>query len=229
MKKFPAWILFLCGINLCLAGTAKAAVMAIWDFGLVGASYTENVTTEYVNGIPTLSVIGGDKDTNGKDGTAFTDADGGDHGSGQAVAWEDVSILGPDDASFTIAIDTTGWQNIQIRWDYLSDATGGNQGPVSVDFHYSALEPTDWLGSAEWNDMSLTRDDQWHEFSLDLSGITAINNNPVVQFLFDDLDENDLDGEFLFDNLQITGTVPEPSTVSLLALGFLIGRRRKTK
>ena len=233
MKKFPAWILFVCGINLCLAGAVKAAVMAIWDFGPDGAGYTENVSTEYVNGIPTLSVAGGEKDINGKDGVGYVDSDGTSHSGGQAAAWDDASVAAPNpDASWTMTIDTTGWQNISIRWDYLSenDVPGDDLGPAIFDFSYRVGSSGSWI--KELPNELMIRDELWHEFVFNfaLNGISAIEDKSFVQFMVDDLEHDETGGKFRFDNLEVTGNaVPEPATVSLLVLGFLIVRRRKTK
>jgi hypothetical protein len=233
MKKFPAWVLLACIINLYLVGTANSAVMAIWNFGPDGAGYTENVFAEYVNGIPTLSVIGGDKDTNGKDGVSYVDSNGTSHSDGQAAAWNDASVPAPDpDASWTMTIDTTGWQDISIRWDYLSenDAAGGDLGPASFDFSYRIGSSGTWI--KELPNEQMIRDDLWHEFSFDfaLNGITAIEDQSFVQFMVDDLENDETGGKFRFDNLEVTGNaIPEPATISLLALGFLINRRRKIK
>jgi hypothetical protein len=197
--------------------------MAIWDFGPDAPHYTEIVTTEYVQDVPALAVIDGQKDGNGKDGVAYTDADGTHHEPGQAAAWDDVSVSGPTDAQWIMTINTTGWWNLVIRWDYWSDATGGNQGPTSFDFAYR-IDGQSWIRIL--NDENMIRDDDWHEFSRDLSNISAIENHGLVQFRVNDLDENDLDGVFRFDNLEITG-VPEPATVALLGLGALVLLRKR--
>jgi hypothetical protein len=188
--------------------------MAIWDFGPNASGYTLVPQYEYVTGTPTLAASGADYDSDGKDGCPFTDYAGNYHDEGQAVAWNDVS--GTDsDAEWIMTINTTGWQDMAIRWNYLSDASGGNQGPVSFDFDYKIADG-DWVEIL--NNHSIIRDDAWHEFSYDLSFITAIENQSVVSFRVNDLDQDDLDGSYRFDNLQIIG-VPEPGSIFLLTLG----------
>lgn len=224
MRKVVPTFLILLAL-LVVGGPAHGALMAIWDFGPDAPHYTEIVTTEYIDDVPALAVMDGQKDDNGKDGVAYTDAAGAHHEPGQAAAWDDVSVSGPTDAQWIMTINTTGWWNLVIRWDYWSDATGGNQGPTSFDLAYR-INGQNWIRIL--NDENMIRDDDWHEFSRDLSDISAIENHGLVQLRVNDLDENDLDGVFKFDNLEITG-VPEPATVALLGLGVLVlaGRRRR--
>lgn len=223
--------LFVLILITAFTGSAGAELMSLWNFGPNGSNYDETVSVKHagVAGLPTLAVEGGEKDANGKDGVDFTDAEGNFHDEGQAAAWNDVSISGPNDAKFTIGINTTDWQDMTIRWNYWSEDSGSNRGPTSVDLHYS-INGANWIRLPGWNNMALTRDEVWHEFSIDLSGIADINNRAMVEFLFDDLDENNADDEFRVDNIQITGTlVPEPATLILVGLGGMILRRSKIK
>ncbi len=109
--------------------------MSVWDFGPDSANYTLVPQYEFVSGVPTLTAGGADYDTNGGNGVGFTDAAGNIHTAGQGLHWNDVSGTA-NDAYIIITIDTTGWQNMAIRWDYMSDNTGGKKGPVSFDLDY---------------------------------------------------------------------------------------------
>lgn len=199
MRKLTILLVPLC--LLAQAGSADADLMAIWDFGPNAAGYTLNVTTENVIDVPTMSASGADYDLDGKDGRAFTDAEGTFHNAGQAVAWDDVSGT-TSDAEWIMTINTIGWKDMTIRWDYISDNTGGKKGPTSFDFDYK-------VGDGSWinilNNETIVRDDGWHEFSLDLSSITAIEGQTTVQFRVNDLNRNDDNGDYKFDNLQLTG------------------------
>lgn len=225
-------IVFLVGVFslLILTGAANAklsSLMAVWDFGPSSDYYTLVPQYEYVQGTPTLTAGNADYDDNGGNGVAFIDAAGNSHTDGQALHWGDVSKSGDNDAYIIITIDTTGWQDMTIRWDHKSDNSGDKKGPVSFDLDYL-------VGAGDWtnilNNYSITRDDTWYEFSYDLSSLTAINNQSSVQFRINDLDEDDLSGDYWQDNVQLTGTfVPEPISAVLFALGGIALLRKRTK
>jgi len=229
MKRELFSKLFVLILIITLTGSAESEIMALWNFGPDSSYYSEIISVKHIGvaGFPTLSIDGGDKDANGKDGVDHTDTEGNSHNSGQAAAWNDVSVAGALDAEFTVEINTTGWQDMAVRWDYFSDDSGGNRGPTSVDLHYRVNSGA-WEELPSWDDIALTRDDAWHEFAIDLVAITDINNKAMVEFLFDDFDENDDNGEFLVDNIEITGTqIPEPGTLILVGLGGMILRRSR--
>lgn len=199
--------------------------MSVWDFGPGSGNYTLVPQFEFVSGVPTLTAGGADYDTTGGNGVAFTDAAGNSHIAGQCLHWNDVSKSG-NNAYIIIAIDTTGWQDMAIRWDYKSkNAT--KMGPDSFDLDYS-------VGAGDWtnllNNYSITRDSAWHTFTYDLSSLAGINNQASVQFRMNDFDHNDLNGDYWQDNIQLTGTpIPEPFSVVLFALGgvALLRKRRR--
>lgn len=209
---------------LALGSVANADLMAVWDFGPNSTNYTLVPQYEYVSGVPALAAGGADYDDNGGNGVAFTDAAGNSHDAGQALHWGDVSG-DVDDAYIIVTIDTTGWQDMAIRWDYKSDNSGGKTGPVSFDLDYQ-------IGAGGWinivDNYAITRDDAWHQFSYDLSLLNAINNQSSVQFRINDLNENDVNGDYWQDNIQLTG-VPEPLSAVLLALGGALLLRKRSK
>ena len=225
MKKLIVPTAFMVLLALSSQTNADLNLMAIWDFGPDASGYILVPQYEYVTGTPTLVASGADYDTNGKDGCPFTDYAGNFHDDGQAVAWDDVSTTASD-AEWIMTINTTGWQDMVIRWDYWSDATGDNQGPTSFDFDYK-------IGTGDWTvivtNEPITRDDAWHEFSYDLSLITSIENQPLVSFRVNDLERGSPspDGDYKFDNLQLIG-VPEPGSFLLLAFGGLALMRKGT-
>ena len=185
--------------------------MAIWDFGPDVAGYIENVTAENVTGTPTLNLSGGEKDINGKEGIDYIDAEATYRPAGRAGAWDNVTA----DSQWILRINTTNWQDLSIRWDYNSeyDVPGDDLGPPSFDFDYRVGGTGGWIGIL--SNQPMTRDNAWHEFSYNLSLITAIENQPIVEFRVRDLNRGDESGgNFKIDNLQLTGTTF--STMSLL-------------
>ncbi len=204
-----------------LSGPANADLMAIWDFGPNLGGYTEDVTTEYVIGTPTLVLDGGRKDENGKTGVAYLDAEGTLHlggGDYRAAAWDDVRVTGKD-ADWIMTINTTGWQDMAIRWDYRS------QESQTFDLDYRVGGSGDWIAIVE--DKPITHDNTWDIFSYNLSSITAIENQSIVEFRMYDLDENG-NNAYRFDNLEMTG-VPEPCSIALLGIGALMALTRKRR
>jgi hypothetical protein len=205
-------------ILLAMSTPASGTLMSVWDFGPDSGNYTLVPQFEFVSGVPTLTAGGADYDLDGGNGVGFTDAAGNIHDIGQALHWSDVSKSGGNDAYIIITIDTTGWQNMAIRWDYMSDNTSTKRGPVRFDLDYA-------VGAGSWTNILdnevITRDDAWHPFTYDLSSLTAINNQSSVQFRINDIKEDvQKDGDYWQDNIQLTGTpIPEPFSVILFALG----------
>jgi len=218
---------------LSVSRPVNAALMAMWDFGADATDYTLEPSKENVVGIPILEVGGGEYDINGKNGVAYRDSEGDDHIAGQAVAWDDVSAAAPlDDAYWIMTIDTTGFWDMTIRWDQWSDDSGAATGPTSFDFCYRIGQEIGG-GQINWgswirrlDDAAIIRDERWRPFSYDLSGIPSIENHTHVQFRVNDLDRNDQNGDYKFDNLELTG-VPEPATLLLLGLSSLMLVRRR--
>ncbi len=205
-----------------LSGPANADLMAIWDFGLDKEGYTEDPDAWNVVDEPELSISGRDYDTNGKDGLAYFDAAGRWHNAGQAGAWDNATA----DSQWVMTINTTGWQDMTIRWDYRSENTPDDLGPSSFDFNYRVGIGGYWTEIL--NNQSMIRDYNWHPFSYNLSAVSAIENQPFVQFRVNDLNRDESGGNFRFDNLELTG-VPEPCSIALLGIGVLMALTRKRR
>ena len=198
----------------CVSIPARGSIMAYWDFGNNAADYSVAVTVSDILGTPDLMVAGGEVDPDGKDGTAY-----GANPGGQAAAWDDVKVTG-DDAYWIMSINTTGWSDMAIRWDYKAwDELQG----YSFDLDYRIGDSGDWINIVNNNLVEGFAD--WYSFSQSLAGISAINNQTLVQFRMNDLD-NSGNGKFAVDNVELSG-VPEPASMLLLALGGLAIRSRR--
>jgi hypothetical protein len=218
MKRLVSAVLVISVISITSANAAQQ--MAIWDFGQSSAYYTEVPTTENVVGTPTLAISGGQKDIDGKNGVAYVDIAGVSHIAGQAGAWDDVKVTGLD-AEWVVSINTTGWEDISVRFDYKAwDPT-----TTSFDLDYRLSETAEWIEIL--NNQAITADGAFHIFSSTLPG--EICNQSFVQFRFYDLDEFGND-KFAFDNLEFAGTqIPEPATIALLGLGITAILRKRGK
>jgi hypothetical protein len=199
-------------------GSVQGQLLAIWDFGASSAYYTTAVTNTNLVGTPTLALGGGTLDADGKNGVDFTDAAGLFHAAGQAGAWDDVKVTGTD-AYWIVTMNTTGWKDLVVRWDYKAwDAT-----TTSCDLDYSLNGGTTWINIL--NNTAIIADGAFHTASYDLSSVLSLNDASSVQIRMNDLDEFG-DGKFAFDNLQVTGAAtPEPATLALLTLGAAVIRR----
>jgi hypothetical protein len=220
MKRIVIVMLTLGGISFHSAmGTQQ---MAIWDFGPDANHFTTLPTAENVNGTPTLVLSGGTLDPTGKNGVDYTDIAGVTHIAGQAGAWDEIKVSG-DNARWIVTIDTTGWMDIALRFDYKAWKSKTN----SFDIDYR-LNDTD-LWSNILNNTPIVGDQTFHSFSDSLAALDVIENKPVVEFRFNDFDNNG-SGKLAFDNFELTGTlIPEPATIFLLGLGVAAAVRNRRK
>ncbi len=66
--------------------------------------------------------------------------------------------------------------------------------------------------------------------TVNLDGVSSIQNATTVYLRFDDLEEMTGNDRFAFDNLEIAGNViPEPQVALLLGLSLLLGIGRRTR
>lgn len=230
---------------LSLTSSANAAVLAFWDFndGFAVANETVQIVHNASSGSGTLYQQRADTDGNGKGGVAFVDAANGINASdGRSMAWDDVGKSGDNDAEFFIVFSTAGFQDIQIRFDLQGNADGGiasydlkydtnNVQDTMVDLGMGNVTIKDFQGGISndfLNNTAVNNPLTFSEITVDLSSVTAINDQSVVVLRFDDWKENDA---LRIDNFLITGTAtPEPSSVALLGLGscaLVLRRRRK--
>lgn len=217
MRLNPLYNILLL-ITVPMIGTSDS-VIALWDFGPDDNGYTEQVTINNTIGTPTLSgmAAGSGYDTNGQDGIPFVNADGAIHNAGQALTWG--SGVNDGDQEWIMTLDLTGYQNVALRWDYRSTSTG----PTNAVFDYR-------INSGNWTqieEITLIGDSAFHAYDKDLTSITAINDQPSVEFRLSGFAGGSGSGTHRIDNLQVTA-IPEPAVigfVTLAALGGLIGKR----
>lgn len=194
--------------------------MAIWTFDTLnldgddddesgsGSGTTLPIKTENLRGTPSLQMFYQDIDDDGKAGIAYTDIAGVTHTAGRAAAWDDIRGDGPD-AELLLKLDSRDWNNISLRFDYQSDSAN------SFDVEYSTNGGTNWTKSLD--NAPLTPGGSWRTANIDLTTVTAIENQSSVQIRINDLARNG-NNEFRFDNFEVVGetTVTNPAgTISL--------------
>jgi len=228
--------MFLLGIFLAPAMSA-AAIISLFNFNDMATNNngTTGVTVENAIGVPTLQLVedsGLLADLNGQVGVAFSDQAGTNHSSGMAAAWTSGVLNTSADPGdyWLLSVDTTGYRNLVLRFDYrlTSAVVSGEdlQGPTQLTI--------DWRkGGGSFNTIqtfNLTKDNAYHAFLLDLSGIGAIQNAADVQIRgtwSNNATKSGTSGTFpsaRFDNLQLTGLlVPEPASLVMLTCGGICG------
>ncbi|MGC9452539.1 MAG: PEP-CTERM sorting domain-containing protein [Oceanipulchritudo sp.] len=208
-----------------------AVVNAYWSFGETGiaaASFdgTTTVTAETWTGTPVVTSTGSEDLLSTSPALAFTAYDGIDYAAGAALAWNTNSTGN----SFTLALDMTNLEDLQMRFDYRKRLAttftafsaieySVNGGAFTTAFSSPALTDSTNFFSLEYAD-------------LDFSSIAAIEDQSNVQIRFSFADMPGTSSSFRIDNLQLTAVaVPEPGTyalvLGLLAAGWIVVRRRR--
>ena len=150
-------VFVLLGIGVISASGSQQ--MAIWDFGPNAAGYTTNPTAENLVVAPTLVLSGGTLDPDGKDGVAYTDAAGILHAAGQSGAWDEIKVSG-DNARWIVTLNTTGWTDIGLRFDYKAWSSKTN----SFDIDYRLNDTDAWTNIL--NNTPIVGDSTFHQFRI---------------------------------------------------------------
>jgi len=203
----------LVALGIFIPSAFSDVIIATWDFGPDGSGYTEITSVENVVGTPTLMGMsaGTGYSTEGQSGVSFTDAEGGHHAAGQALAWG--SGVNDGDQEWIMNLNLTGYQELTLRWDYRSTGTG----PSGARLEYK-------VGAESWTlieVIALSTDASYHEYLKDLSTISSIENQSEVQFRLSDFGGGSGGGTHRIDNLQLS-TVPEPATVAVFGVGVFV-------
>ncbi|MEO1524920.1 MAG: PEP-CTERM sorting domain-containing protein [Planctomycetota bacterium] len=233
-------------LSFPFASTGVAeTVIAFWDFNTPYdfPNDTAQIVHDATIGSGTLFQQRADIDGNGKGGVLFDNPSLGiSVPDGRAMAWDDVAKSGDNDAEFFVVFSTDGLSTIQVRFDVQGNGDPDNE-IISYDLKYDTnpledVTVADVNGTIKdfQNGISVTilnnqplnaNGDNFISHTVDLSAITALNNQSTVALRFDDFEQND---SMRIDNILVTGVtaIPEPSTVTALMLigGITVCRRR---
>lgn len=234
--------LIVVGPLFSVSSTADGAA-AVFSFQNLPSSATSfsNSVTDYTGfaSAPTISVTGSSTGNNAGSPGSFLAYNGitySGSGTGGSGGYSRGWGAGSTGNSFTIALNMTGLEGLNLRFDYRSAGSGTSPQPQTAftSFQYSLNGGDTWenVGGA---DLSLSTwilnvdTIQWYSTSFDLSGLGAINGaaNVRLKFDFGDLTSSP-DTTFKIDNLQLTA-VPEASAglLAFMAAASFLARRRR--
>ena len=225
MKALFIALLFTFSLSLCSPAGAQQTI-AFWDFEVVtGQDEQPQIVNQPSIGTGVLYQQRADTDGNGKGGTPFSDATLGINvAESRAIAWDDFGKSGDNDGEFFAVVSTTGFENIQISFDYRGndddldgDAVNVSDGFTQFDAKYSLSELVDVFVPDVSTTVAIK---DFDGASIDLMTNVAVTNNSsayqrivlnapveasdqaVFAFRLDDFEGND---SVRFDNVLITG------------------------
>ncbi len=231
LKKLGWSLSLLLAMAIANSGAASAAIIAQW-------TYEANTPSDLSNSAVGPTVLA---DIGTGTGTALhasanadwtTPAGNGSANSFSANEW----TVGD---YFQYQVSTVGFTGITLSWDQ----TGSNTGPGRFDLEYRVGNSDPFtVGSNDytvvngsWNGTTPTMSPT--SYFLDLSGITALDNQPIVQFRITQANTTAITGGTVaaggtgrVDNFTVTA-IPEPSTIALGAMACvgLFGYRLRRK
>jgi hypothetical protein len=237
LSLFAALTVSAQGASTFTSSSVPAA--AFWSF----QSDTSNTTWQSdisrqqgFGGTPTLSFAGSALLTSGTNNGAAFQYDSHTYTGGGETRVAGWQHTGTDpwlnDKSFTLTLNTTGFHDLNIRFDARSAANPSphTQAPSSYTIHYSIDGGTNWVLTnlpASW-----TANAAYHEVALDFSSFTDINDQDDVRIRFT-LDDGPSSApgasttrNVRVDNFLVTA-IPEPSAFALSIVGLLFGFRRQ--
>ena len=223
-----------CAVVMIVSSTARAdTIISFHSFNdmLINNNGTSAVTVENAVGTPMILLVedSGTADSDGAKGTPFVDADGTPYpAEGRSASWTDGILEASSDPEdyWELDLSTEGYQDLQLRFDYRLTSTTALLGPTELTIAWSV----DGGDLTEIDTYTLTRNNEWHEFTLDLSSISALENAANIQLRGTwSNDGSIISGSSTpsarLDNLQLTGSefqaVPEPGSF-VLCLGGLV-------
>jgi hypothetical protein len=195
---------WLLGVGLLLANlaNAQAEIITQWNF--------EGDVTTPSTGTGTASLVGGTT-------AAFATGNGGGRG------WNTTTYAAQSTGSGTRGVQfsasTVGFENITVNFDHRASGTASRWAQLD----YTLDGGTNWTNGFWNNGGGLSPHDTFYSFNVDLSSVTAANNNAnfgvriVSIFSPQAFDQNNVLGEFAANTAYMranVGAVFSPNTSS---------------
>ena len=241
MPRLPRIFCFLVLMSLSSVAAQALAVGAYWAFqteqdaGPTNAGYSTfgnfseavNVTN-WANGTPSFAYSGSRRTPFDNYGSDYVAYDGSTWGRGKALGWN-ANAGSSTGNSFQVTLDTTGVEDISVRFEYRLNGVQSSAGLVTAlsAFEYSV----DGGGFISVPGVSLVLNNNGtynNEWSADLSTATAIENagSITLRWTFPDLIQTS-GKQIRVDNLELVGSYSSgnytDSSVELLELRTLVG------
>lgn len=184
-------------------GTFTTAVTAI--SGFESASGVSMVGTNIL-----ATGAGGAASFTDFEGTTWTGS-GGSVTPGRSMVWN----TGSEGNSFSLTLNTTGLEDLNVRMEIRSTGTVSPSTFTSLTYQIGSGDPL----NIDSVDLSFPNNSLiYHVWSADLSSISALSNQPAVTFTWS---IPNITGSVRIDNLQFTA-VPEPSPMPIIAASFAV-------
>ena len=238
MPRLPRIFCFLVLMSLSSAAAQALTVGAYWAFQIeqeAGSNYSNFGTfseavnvTNWPNGEPSFAYSGSRKTIFDNFGSDYTAYDGSTWGRGKALAWN-ASAGSSTGNSFQVTLDTTGVEDISVRFGYRLNGVQSSAGLVTAlsAFEYS-VDGGGFI-SVPGVSLALNNNGTWgDEWSADLSTATAIENAGLVtlRWTLPDLAQG-ANQQIRVDDLELIGSYSlgnyTNSSTELLELRTLVG------
>jgi hypothetical protein len=152
---------------------------------------------------------------------------------GKALTFTSFSYTG--DIFTASKISTAGYGAIHVSFDYLG-MYGGSGGFVGVATGNPFIAGG-WIAGVDqsaangagFTGIGISNDGSWHNYDIDITSMIKWNSLNDFNLIAEDWGDSGRSHGAYFDNIKVTASVPEPSSLSLLVLGGVVVALRKRK